>query len=99
MEVHECTVIVANPTSSDDVGRAEIAYFTMTDGNLLTMTDAEGVPLRDSNTGDRITHRLGAGENRNAVAKRLRAKIYRDDRGDGVEGFGRRIDYPKWGLP
>jgi hypothetical protein len=96
MEIHQCTVIVANPSGSDDVGRAAEGFYTI-DGDTLTMCDSEGVPLRNANTGERITHRLGAGENRVTIAKRLTLKIWRDDRSDGVAGFGRRIDYPKWG--
>jgi hypothetical protein len=86
----------ANPTRSDDVGRCEVGHYTI-DGDLLTMCDAEGVALRNSNTGERITHRLGAGENRVTIAKRLTLKIWREARGDDTNGFNRRIEYPKWG--
>jgi hypothetical protein len=96
MDIRQVTVITANPGGSDDVGSCEVGYYTI-EGDLLTMVDSEGVPLRNSNSGEKITHRLGAGENRETIAMRLTLKLWREARGDDMAGFNRRIDYPKWG--
>jgi hypothetical protein len=91
-------VILANPSPLDpnDTGRVTIGYCVL-DGNLLTMTDGEGTPVR-GRSGERITHKLEAGEDAGTIAKRLTMKIYRQVRGDGLSGFNRRLAYPKGGL-
>jgi hypothetical protein len=97
MDVRQITVITRNPSGSDDRGSCEDGWYTVDDG-VLTMTDKDGAPLRNPNTGQKITHHLANGESDKAVAKRLRLKIYRDERPDEMAGFNRRIDYPKWGC-
>jgi hypothetical protein len=96
MEIKHCVVITANPTSSNDTGSAEEGWFTVSDG-LVTMTDKDGDPIRNAN-GDRMTHKLLPGENPVVIAGRMRLKMWRDERGDGVEGFNRRIDYGSSGV-
>ena len=64
--------------------------------HLLTMTDGEGTPAR-SRSGERITHKLEAGEDAGTIAKRLTLRIYRQVRGDGTD-FNRRLAYPKVGM-
>jgi hypothetical protein len=95
-EIKQVTVITSNPSGNDHVGSCEIGHYTI-EGDLLTMCDAEGVPLRNANTGERITHRLASGENRVTIAKRLTLKIWREARGDEISGWNRPIQYPKWG--
>jgi hypothetical protein len=91
-------VIVANPTGKDDRGIVAEGFYTR-DGDTLTMTDRDGVPLRDDNNGERITHRLGAGENHVTIAKRTTLRLHRAERGDETSSaFNRRIDYPSRGL-
>lgn len=94
-EIRQVTVITANPTRSDDVGRAEIGFYIVAAG-LLTMTDPHGVPLRNANTGEKIEHRLMADETPRVIAKRLTLKIFNAARGDDMAGFQRHIDYPTW---
>jgi|SRR5271170_6596899 len=94
-DVKSVTVATRNP-SGNDLGSVEIGFYTLSDG-LVTMTDCEGLPLRNAN-GDLMTHRLGAGENHVTIAKRMRLKMWRDENDDG-NGFNRRIDYgPAFGV-
>jgi len=91
-DVRQVTVITRNPIGKDDGGSCEEGWYTV-DGDLLTMTDAEGVALRNPNTGEKITHRLAPGESDKAVAKRLGLKMYRGERGDDDKGFNRPLRY------
>jgi hypothetical protein len=68
------------------------------ESDLLTMTDSDGAPLRDANTGERIAHRLVSGENEKAVAKRLTLRIFQEARADVMAAFHRPISYLKLGL-
>jgi hypothetical protein len=97
MQVRQVTVITSNPTENDRVGSCEIGYYTI-EGDLLTMVDSEGAPLRNANTGERITHRMVPGENEKAIARRLTLRIWREARGDEMSGFNRRIDYGPEGI-
>jgi hypothetical protein len=92
------TVVIANPSPLDpnDTGRVTIGYYVL-DGDLLTMTDGEGTPFRGKG-GDRVTHKLEAGEDPSTTAKRLTLKIYRMVRGDGMVGFHRPLSYPQSGF-
>jgi hypothetical protein len=94
MEVRQVTVITANPTRSDDVGSCAEGFYTI-DGDTITMCDSEGVPLRDSNNGERVTARL-SGEPEKVIAKRLTLKRHRAENGDDANGFGKVIHYERW---
>jgi hypothetical protein len=96
-DIRQVTVITSNPTGNDQVGSCEVGFYTIEAG-ILTMTDIHGVPLRDSNTGEKITHRLMANETPRVIAKRLTLKRHRAANGDGMAGFGRRIHYPNSGF-
>jgi hypothetical protein len=95
-EVKMLYAIVSNPSGrGGDTGRACQGYFAQ-DGNTVTMTDENGIPIRDVE-GERITHELQTGERADVIAKRLTLKIFRALRGDDVGGFNReRLSYPKW---
>ena len=95
-DIKGVVVIVSNPTSKNDGGEVAEGWYTL-DGDLLTMTDRDGVPLRDDNSGARITHRLANGESDKAVAKRLTLRRYREENRDGMSAFHRRIEYPSRG--
>jgi hypothetical protein len=91
-------VIVANPISKDDRGIVAEGFYTR-DGDTLTMTDRDGVPLRDDNNGERITVRLLPNDNEKSVAKRTTLRLYRAERGDETSSaFNRRIDYGRSGI-
>jgi hypothetical protein len=90
-------VTTAKPSGPGDLGEvAEGFYFC--DGDLLTMCDRDGIPLRDENNGQRITHHLASGESEKAVAKRFTLKIFRMARGDTVAGFDRPLRYGPLGI-
>jgi hypothetical protein len=91
-DVHQVTVITRNPLGEDDVGNCEIGFYTV-DGDILTLTTAEGVALRDEYTGERITAYLD-GEHPATIAKRIVGRRYRASQPDD-NGFNRPLRYPK----
>jgi hypothetical protein len=91
-EVKQVVAIVSNPNRHDDRGRVSIGYYMLADG-LLTMTDADGAPVR-SRGGDKFVRKLQPDENPDIVAKRLTVKIHRMASGD-EHGAWRRLDWPK----
>jgi len=93
--IKQVTVITSNP-SGNDLGSCEVGFYTL-EGDLLTMVDGDGVPMRNANTGEKITHRLASGESEKTIAKRLTLKIFNAARGDEIAGFNRPIHYPKCG--
>jgi hypothetical protein len=102
LEVHSVYATVRNPKpgNADDPGQITTGYYTLAHG-VLTMTDSKGVAVRDLNSGEKITHKMVAGEDAAAIAQRLTMRIYRMLRGEGewaVAGFGRAISYPASGL-
>jgi hypothetical protein len=48
--------------------------------------------------GDKHEQKIGEGDNVTLIAQRLTMKIYRMMRGDGMEGFNRRLAYPRVGI-
>jgi hypothetical protein len=99
-EVHSIYAIVRNPSPGDpnDQGQVTTGFYTLADG-ILTMTNSEGAAVRD-NRGEKITHKIEAGEDPRMVASRLTLKIYGMMRsGSGqVTGFNRPLGYPGSGL-
>ena len=59
------------------------------------MTDGNGKPMRGA--GEKITHKLQAGDEADVIAKRLTMRIYRWLTGND-NGFNRRLDPPKLSL-
>jgi hypothetical protein len=76
-EIKQVTAIVSNPLGLDpnDHGRMTIGFYFVEDG-LLTMTDGNGKPMRGAG-GEKITHKLQAGDEADVIAKRLTMRIYR----------------------
>lgn len=96
-EVKSVVAIVSNPVSKGSTGECAEGFYTR-DGDTLTMTNAEGEPLRDDDTGARTTHLLLPGENEKVIAKRLTLKRYRAERGDEMASFhSRPLRYPDRG--
>jgi hypothetical protein len=91
-EIKSVVVIVANPIRKGDLGEVAEGHYLVENG-IITMTNADGIPLRDDNTGRRITHTLERGEDAKGVAKRLVLRQYRTQHRDEMSGFHRRIDY------
>jgi hypothetical protein len=96
-EVKSVAVIVSNPTHPGDPGRATIGYYVL-EGDVLTMTDGDGVPVRRRHGGDVYKHTLQDGEDPAVIAKRLTLSIYRMARGDDLGGFNRRLTYSNNGF-
>jgi hypothetical protein len=97
-DVRQVTVITRNPSGSGDGGSCEDGWYTVDEDGVLTMTDKDGAPLRNANTGQKITHRLAPDENEKGVAKNLRLKMFRDERHDEMAGFNRPLRYQRTGL-
>jgi hypothetical protein len=95
-EVKAVLAVVSNPVSKGDGGIVTEGFYTR-DGDTITMTSREGVPLRDDNTGERVTVRLLPTDDEKTVAKRTTMRLYRAERGDDVANFSRVIRYPSRG--
>lgn len=96
-DIRGVVVIVSNPVSKGSAGECAEGWYVR-DGDLITMTDREGNPLRSEDTGARFTHRLTLGENEKAMAKRLTLNRYRAERGDEMASFhSRPLRYPDRG--
>ena len=92
-EVHSVYATVRNPKGDGDTGQVTTGYYTLAD-SVLTMTESMGVPVRNPNNGENITHKLATGDDAALIASRLTMKIYRMLRGDGGPvRFTRTLDY------
>jgi hypothetical protein len=62
-EIHSIYAIVRNPNPNNrnDQGQVTTGYYILADG-VLTKTNSEGTPIRGLNGGDKITHKIEAGE-------------------------------------
>jgi hypothetical protein len=97
-DVKAVVAVVSNPIGKGDAGIVTEGFYTL-DGDTLTMTDRDGIPLRDDNNGERITVRLLPTDNEKTVAKRTTLRLHRAERGDETSSaFNRRIDYGRSGL-
>jgi hypothetical protein len=72
-EIKPVIAIVANPSRPGDLGQCAEGHYVVANG-ILTMTDADGKPLRDDNTGRRVELKLLPGDDERAMAKRLTLK-------------------------
>ena len=71
-----------------------IGYYVL-EGDVLTMTDGNGVPVRRRYGGDLYRHTLQEGEDPSVIAKRLTLSVWRTNTGgDALGGFNRRLAYP-----
>src|SRR5262249_12338821 len=96
-EVQSVIVVTAKPTGPGDLGQCEEGFFKMTSEGILTMTDRDGRPLRDDNTGRRHEMKLLPGDDPKQEAKRLTLRIYQAERSKDVTSFQRAIRYPSKG--
>jgi hypothetical protein len=94
-EVYKVTVQIRGP-EGDDPGQVSVGYYTL-DGQVLTMTDGEGRPVRRGN-GEQYIHRLQEGEGAQAVAKRLTREVRLMARGETVAGFHRKLNFSTEGI-
>jgi hypothetical protein len=65
-------------------------------GDVLTMTDVEGVAVR-RRSGEIVKQTLQTGDDPHVIAQRLTLSIYRMSRGDGID-FNRPLNYPNIGV-
>jgi hypothetical protein len=97
MEIKSVVIAVAKPAGRGDLGQCAEGFYTR-EGDVISLVSREGEPLRDENTGDRITAHLN-GELEKVVAKRMTLRLYRAERGDEVSSaFNRRISYGRNGY-
>jgi hypothetical protein len=98
-QVKQITTQVDKPGRKYPHGRVAFGYYTVTDDNLLTMTDAAGKPAEDE-TGRRYTHMLGPNDDPRAIAARLTRELRKAFRGSEAPkaGFEGKIPYRKLGL-
>jgi hypothetical protein len=76
-----------------DRGRVCEGWYTVENG-VLTMTDPEGIPIRDVD-GDKIDHKLKEGESARTIASRLTLKIF-NARFDDMADFNRSTSALKY---
>lgn len=102
-EIHSVIVTICHPTpgKQDDHGQVTNGFYKL-EGELLTMTDGDGTPMRKPN-GDFYTHKLRAGENHNIIARVLTMEVWRmvhgKTKGDtSGTGFNRPLNYPSSGV-
>jgi hypothetical protein len=90
-------IVQIRPRAGDDPGQVTNGYYTL-DGQVLTMTDGDGRPVRRRN-GEQYIHRLQEGEGAAAVARRLTREVRLMARGEtGVAGFHRKLRYDIGGI-
>jgi hypothetical protein len=71
----------------------------ITEGDVLSMTDSEGKPVRRRYSGEVYRHNLVAGDDPDVIAKRLTLAIWRSSiGGDASGGFNRPLIYPNIGV-
>jgi hypothetical protein len=95
-DVRSVIVGTRNPLGEGDTGSAEQGWYVV-EGDTLTLTTADGVPLRDERTGQRIVHHLLPNENAKGVAKNLTLRRWRASQPDD-NGFNRPIRYSNAGI-
>jgi hypothetical protein len=78
-EVKSIIVQVASPRDNFP-GQTTTGYYVV-EGDLLTMTDASGIPIRTPG-GDFYTHKLGPDENPRRMANALTKEVRRAIRGN-----------------
>jgi hypothetical protein len=96
-DVKAVIAVVSNPIDKRDGVIVTEGWYTR-DGDLITMTDIHGEPLRNEDTGARFTQRLEPGQDAVGAAKRLVMRRYRAERGDEMADFhSRPLRYPDRG--
>jgi hypothetical protein len=97
-EVKSVAVSVSSPSPADPAGRAFVGYYVL-DGDVLTMTDGEGKPMRRCYSGEVYKQKLAEGDDPVLIAKHLTMSIWRSNTGgDASGGFNRPLVYPNIGV-
>jgi hypothetical protein len=97
-DVKSVAVSVSSPSPADPAGRATIGFYVL-EGDVLTMTDGDGRPVRRRYSGEVYRHDLVAGDDPDVIAKRLTLAIWRSNTdGDASGGFNRPLSYPDIGV-
>jgi hypothetical protein len=69
-EVKSVAVSVSSPSPADPAGRAIVGFYVI-EGDVLTMTDGDGKPVRRRHSGELYKHKLVEGDDPVVIAKRL----------------------------
>jgi hypothetical protein len=96
--VKSVAVHVSSPSPADPAGRATVGFYVL-EGDVLTMTDGDGKPVRRRYSGEVYKQKLAEGDDPSVIAKRLTLSIWRSNTGgDASGGFNRRLNYPPIGI-
>jgi hypothetical protein len=96
-DVKPIIAVASNPVRKGEGGEAVEGWYTR-DGDTLTLTDRDGTPLRNEDTGARYTQSLEPGDVEKVIAARLTMRHHRAQRGDEMASFhSRRLEYPSRG--
>lgn len=91
----QSVIAQVSPPSRGDLGQVMTGYYVRS-GKLITMTDGDGVPVRNPLSGLPITHKMQEGDEERQVAGRLTVKVYRMVRGGDRNDFFYPLIYPKY---
>lgn len=94
--IKSVVITTAKPSGPGDLGQVAEGFYFVENG-VLTMTDRDGRPLRDENTGRQHTVRLLPGDDEKWEAKRKTLQLNRANR-DEMAGFHRPIRYRNLGY-
>ena len=97
-EVKSVAVSVRSPNPADPAGRAVVGFYVL-EGDVLTMTDIDGKPVRRRYSGELYKHTPAEGDDPMVIAKRLTLAIWHSNTGgDASGGFNRPLIYPNIGM-
>lgn len=97
-DVRTACVQLRKPNGDIDVGQVTYGYYIV-EGDVLTMTDCDGFPVKDE-SGQTFTHTLLPDDNPEAIGCHLTRKVRQALRKETPvqERFRQKIVYPRTGV-